>query len=98
MKGEYSRNGSDTGGFREPADMEQSEGGRRDESDSCFRGDGCSSRGGSLLGATIVARGGSSATELSAKNELKIATSSAIDERRGDRSGRSATGVSSNSS
>ena len=80
------------------ADVEQPENGRNDASDSRSRGNDHSPRGDSLLGAIIVVRGDLSATESSAENELKVATLSAIDGRKGERSGLGAAGASSNSS
>ena len=58
---------------------------------------GSLTRGDSLFRATTVARGDSSATELSAKNELTVAKLSATDGRDVDQLGQGATGVSFNS-
>jgi len=86
--------------------MDGSDGGRLQESDVArYLGDSrndagnpCSSIGDSILGVVIVARGDSSITESSAKNELKVAMSSTIDGRKGDRLEQGTTGVSFDSS
>lgn len=69
-----------------------------DESDSRSQGGDHSSGRDSLLGAATVARGESSATELSAENELKVATLGTIDRSKGERPGLGAAGALSNSS
>ena len=66
--------------------------------DSYFQRDGRSSVKGSLLGVTLFAQGDSNVIRSSAKNELRVAISSAIDGRNGDWLGWGAAVVSSDSS